>query len=82
MTFGTDWAGVLSGKYARPAALSGQRRLADVDPARLAIARALADVADSLGLTSSLVALAWRRSRGGVIPILGARYHKEIGRQS
>jgi aryl-alcohol dehydrogenase-like predicted oxidoreductase len=61
LAWGPLGAGVLSGKYAGPAAPGGQRRLADVDPARLAIARAVADVADSLGLTSSLVALRGHR---------------------
>ena len=78
LAWGPLGAGILSGKYARPAALSGQRRLADVDPGRLAIAQAVADVADSLGLTSSLVALAWLRSRDGVIPILGARTAQQL----
>ena len=78
LAWGPLGAGVLSGKYAGPAAPGGQRRLADVDPARLAIARAVADVADSLGLTSSLVALAWLRSRDGVIPILGARTAQQL----
>src|SRR5260370_15598293 len=73
LAWGPLGAGVLSGKYARPDAQSGQRRLADVDPGRLAIARAVADVADSFGLSSSVVALAWLRAQGGTIPILGAR---------
>jgi aryl-alcohol dehydrogenase-like predicted oxidoreductase len=73
LAWGPLGAGVLSGKYARPAAQVGQRRLADVDPGRLAIARAAADVADGLGLSSSVVALAWLRAQGGIIPILGAR---------
>jgi len=78
LAWGPLGAGVLSGKYARPAAQGGQRRLADVDPGRLAIARAVADVADSLGLSSSLVALAWLRAQGGIIPILGARTAQQL----
>jgi aryl-alcohol dehydrogenase-like predicted oxidoreductase len=78
LAWGPLGAGVLSGKYARPAAHGGERRLADVDPGRLAIARAVTDVADSLGLSSSLVSLAWLRSRGGVIPILGARTAQQL----
>ncbi len=78
LAWGPLGAGILSGKYARPAALSGQRRLADVDPGQLAIAQTVADVADSLGLTSALVALAWLRSRDGVIPILGARTAQQL----
>ena len=57
---------------------AGQRRLADVDPGRLSVAQAVADVADSLGLSSSLVALAWLRAQGGVIPILGARTAQQL----
>jgi aryl-alcohol dehydrogenase-like predicted oxidoreductase len=73
LAWGPLGAGVLSGKYADPAAPAAERRLADVDPARLAIARAVAEVAADLGLSSSAVALAWLRAQGGVIPILGAR---------
>src|SRR5881398_2059618 len=58
LAWGPLGAGVLSGKYARPAGQSGQRRLTDVDPGRLAIAQVVADVADDLGLSSSVVALA------------------------
>jgi aryl-alcohol dehydrogenase-like predicted oxidoreductase len=78
LAWGPLGAGVLSGKYARPAAQVGQRRLADVDPGRLAIARAAADVADGLGLSSSVVALAWLRAQGGIIPILGARTAQQL----
>ena len=56
----------------------GARRLADVDPGRLAIARTVADVARELGLSSSVVALAWLRAQGGVIPILGARTAQQL----
>jgi aryl-alcohol dehydrogenase-like predicted oxidoreductase len=73
LAWGPLGAGVLSGKYTRPAAKAGQRRLADVDPGQLAIAQAVANVADGLGLSSPVVALAWLRAQAGVIPILGAR---------
>jgi len=78
MAWGPLGAGVLSGKYANPGGSANhtpasERRLAEVDPARLAIARTVADVAGELGLSSSVVALAWLRAQGGVIPILGAR---------
>jgi len=73
VAWGPLGAGVLSGKYDRPASSAESRRLDDVDPARLAIAREVAEVARGLGLTSSQVALAWLRAQGGVIPILGAR---------
>jgi aryl-alcohol dehydrogenase-like predicted oxidoreductase len=56
----------------------GARRLADVDPGRLAIARTVADVARELGLSSSVVALAWLRAQRGVIPILGARTAQQL----
>jgi aryl-alcohol dehydrogenase-like predicted oxidoreductase len=56
----------------------GQRRLPDPDPTRLAIARTVADVARELGLSSSVVALAWLRAQGGVIPILGARTAQQL----
>jgi aryl-alcohol dehydrogenase-like predicted oxidoreductase len=77
LAWGPLSAGVLSGKYAGPAEQGDHRRLRDVDPGRLAIARAVADVADELGLSSS-VALAWLRARGGVIPILGARTAQQL----
>lgn len=73
VAWGPLGAGVLSGKYGRPAQASEGRRLGEVDPARLAIASAVADIAADLGLTSPQVALAWLRAQGGVIPILGAR---------
>jgi len=72
LAWGPLGAGVLSGKYASGSP-AGERRLQDADPARLAIARTVAEVARELGLRDSVVALAWLRARGGVIPILGAR---------
>lgn len=78
LAWGPLGSGVLSGKYSHPAQQSGDRRLAGIDPARLAIARSVADVASDLGLSSSVVALAWLRARGGVIPILGARTTQQL----
>ena len=78
MAWGPLGAGVLSGKYAAAAVPGGQRRLADVAPARLAIAQAVADIAGSLGLSSPVVALAWLRAQGGIIPILGARTAEQL----
>src|SRR5262249_24427150 len=78
LAWGPLGSGVLSGKYARPAEQGSQRRLSDVDPRRLEIARAAAGVADELGLPSSVVALAWLRAQGGVIPILGARTAQQL----
>ena len=63
--------GVLSGKYSDTAG-GGERRLTDIDPARLAVAEAVAAVAAERGVTPSQVALAWLRAQR-VIPILGAR---------
>jgi aryl-alcohol dehydrogenase-like predicted oxidoreductase len=74
LAWGPLAAGVLSGKYATTASSGEPRRLANVDPGRLAIANVVAGIASELGLTSSLVALAWLRAQAaGVIPILGAR---------
>jgi len=86
MAWGPLGAGVLSGKYATgsPAAQAREtqeaqgRRLPDPDPARLAIARTVADVARELDLSSAVVALAWLRAQGGVIPILGARTAQQL----
>src|SRR5215469_9786830 len=78
LAWGPLGAGLLSGKYATPAEQDGERRLRDVDPGRLAIARAVTDVAGELGLSSSVVALAWLRAQGGVIPILGARTAQQL----
>ena len=80
MAWGPLGAGVLSGKYAAgsPAGQAPERRLPDPDPGRLAIARAVADVARELGLRDSVVALAWLRAQGGVIPILGARTAQQL----
>jgi aryl-alcohol dehydrogenase-like predicted oxidoreductase len=77
LAWGPLGAGVLSGKYASGSP-AGERRLQDADPARLAIARTVADVARELGLRDSVVALAWLRARGGVIPILGARTAQQL----
>ena len=78
LAWGPLGAGVLSGKYANPDTPAAGRRLADVDPGRLAIARAVSDIADGLGLSSSVVALAWLRAQGSVIPILGARTAQQL----
>lgn len=77
LAWGPLGAGVLSGKYANQSPAS-ERRLAEVDPGRLAIARTVADIARELGLSSSVVALAWLRAQGGVIPILGARTAQQL----
>jgi aryl-alcohol dehydrogenase-like predicted oxidoreductase len=78
LAWGPLGAGVLSGKYAGPPPRADERRLADVDPGRLAIAKTVADVAGDLGLSSPVVALAWLRAQAGVIPILGARTSQQL----
>jgi aryl-alcohol dehydrogenase-like predicted oxidoreductase len=78
LAWGPLGAGILSGKYANPDPPADERRLADVDPSRLAIARAVADIADELGLSSSVAALAWLRAQGSIIPILGARTAQQL----
>lgn len=79
LAWGPLGAGVLSGKYTSPGGQAGdERRLAEVDPRRLAIAQAVTDVATGLGLSPAVVALAWLRAQGGVIPILGARTARQL----
>jgi aryl-alcohol dehydrogenase-like predicted oxidoreductase len=78
LAWGPLGAGVLSGKYAHPDTPAAGRRLTDVDPGRLAIARSVADIAAGLELSSSVVALAWLRAQGSVIPILGARTAQQL----
>jgi aryl-alcohol dehydrogenase-like predicted oxidoreductase len=73
LAWGPLGGGVLSGKYADEASPAEDRRLADVEPDKLAVARAVAEVAADHGLASPQVALAWLRAQPGVIPILGAR---------
>lgn len=64
--------GLLSGKYAPGAQVSGPRRLRDESPEMLRLAADLAVFAEEIGSTSSNVALAWLR-RQGAVPIVGAR---------
>jgi aryl-alcohol dehydrogenase-like predicted oxidoreductase len=78
LAWGPLGSGVLSGKYASPSSPGAERRLVDVDPGRLTIARAVADIAAELALSSSVVALAWLRAQAGVIPILGARTAQQL----
>ena len=87
----TPWAilgaGTLTGKYTREGGTTGQERLlVEEDRARvaltdrnLAIAREVDAVAADAGCTSSQAAIAWMRSRPGVIvPILGARTKAQL----
>jgi aryl-alcohol dehydrogenase-like predicted oxidoreductase len=68
--------GVLSGKFTRAGgAEPGTRIAADsISEHDLAVARAVQDVADDLGVTCSQVAIAWTMARSPVVhPIVGAR---------
>jgi aryl-alcohol dehydrogenase-like predicted oxidoreductase len=78
LAWGPLGAGVLSGKYTSSGPAAGNRRLANIDPARLAIASEAAAVATELGLSPAVVALAWLRAQGGIIPILGARTAQQL----
>jgi aryl-alcohol dehydrogenase-like predicted oxidoreductase len=71
--------GILTGKYTRGADRrpidsrrvdANQHRL---DERSLAIARTVDAIADELDVSSTMVALAWVRQQGQVIPIVGAR---------
>ncbi|ETK37908.1 aldo/keto reductase [Microbispora sp. ATCC PTA-5024] len=74
-------SGVLSGKYTRPGGAGSGTR---VDAASLserdhAVARAVQEVADELGVTCSQVAIAWTRARSrAVAPIIGARTVEQL----
>jgi len=70
--------GLLSGKYSRStkatASTPGRVDAAQLSPTEMAIARAVDEVADELGVSSSQVALAWVMGRPGrPHPIVGAR---------
>ena len=77
-------AGVLTGKYTRADGGDSLRKGANESRGRtsesaLAIARAVDEVADELGVTSAQVAVAWVRAQGyGFIPIVGARKVEQI----
>jgi aryl-alcohol dehydrogenase-like predicted oxidoreductase len=71
-------AGLLSGKYVPGADADGPRRMGDQPAERVRLAEAVADVAREVGAPSAQVALAWLRSRGGVIPIVGARTPRQL----
>jgi aryl-alcohol dehydrogenase-like predicted oxidoreductase len=79
-TYGGLAGGVLSGKYAGGATPAGTR----IDPATLtrrdhAVAAAVGEVAEELGVTSSQVAIAWTRARSPAVhPIVGARDDRQL----
>jgi len=49
-----------------------------LDGKRAVVTGSSAGIGEAIGLTSSLIALAWLRSRDGVIPILGARTAQQL----
>lgn len=75
----TPWsilgAGVLSGKYNRDRDATGRAKAGAATKERnLAIAALVGEIADEVGATPSQVAIAWMRTRPGVVvPLLGAR---------
>ncbi|MEU6789199.1 aldo/keto reductase [Nonomuraea angiospora] len=72
--------GILSGKFTRGTARPGTRVAADsVSEHDHAVARVVQEVADSLGASSSQVAIAWTRARSrAVLPIVGARTVEQL----
>ncbi|GAB2807993.1 aldo/keto reductase [Streptomyces daliensis] len=69
-------SGVLSGKYTRPGGPGeGTRRsVGSVSEHEHAVARAVQEVADELGVTPSQAAIAWTRAHSAAVhPIVGAR---------
>jgi len=78
-------AGVLTGKYTRDGGVGDSLRKGSnesrgrTNDRSLAIARAVDEVADELGVTSAKVAVAWVQAQGyGHIPIVGARKVSQI----
>ncbi|MGI5155307.1 aldo/keto reductase [Microbispora sp. CA-102843] len=76
----TAWSplggGVLSGKYTRPdgAVPTGRLKAESLSARDHAVARAVREAADDLGVTPAQVAIAWTTSRSPAVhPIVGAR---------
>lgn len=74
--------GILSGKYAKESTNTDPKRLETVllrklDERSMAIAHAVGEIAQSLGRSSSQVALNWLRAKDGVIPLVGVRTLKQ-----
>lgn len=77
--WGVIGGGVLTGKYTRGGTPDRKRDPgARLSERNLGIARAVDEVADELGVTSTAVAVAWSRQQGGVIPLLGARTAEQL----
>lgn len=73
--------GVLSGKFTRPEGPGTRTRIApeSLGAREHAAARAVQEVADEVGATSSQVAIAWTRARSRAVhPILGARTAEQL----
>jgi aryl-alcohol dehydrogenase-like predicted oxidoreductase len=76
--------GVLSGKYTRPEAGDSLRKQGNASQGRtseraLAIAKAVDEVADELGVSSAQVACAWVMAQGyRYLPIVGARKVEQV----
>jgi len=83
----TAWSplgsGLLTGKYTRPEAQEGERRLdktpfKEIDDITYAIAREVDRVAGEIGTHPAQVALNWIRQQPRIIPIIGARTVEQI----
>jgi aryl-alcohol dehydrogenase-like predicted oxidoreductase len=73
--------GILSGKFTRPQTAPGASRVAagGISERDLAIASAVQDVADDLGVTPSHAAIAWTMARSSAVhPIVGARRRDQL----
>jgi aryl-alcohol dehydrogenase-like predicted oxidoreductase len=70
--------GLLSGKYSRPGA-EGRLATGSISEHDLAVATAVQEVADELGVTPSQVAIAWVRTQSPAVhPIVGARTVEQL----
>jgi aryl-alcohol dehydrogenase-like predicted oxidoreductase len=70
--------GVLSGKYSQPGA-EGRLAAGSISEHDLAVATAVQEVADELGVTPSQVAIAWVRAQSPAVhPIVGARTVEQL----
>ncbi len=79
----TAWSplggGVLSGKYNGGApGQTARLKRETISSNDLAVAEAVQQVADELGVSPAQVALAWTRRRSAVLPILGARTVEQL----
>ncbi|OAH09774.1 aldo/keto reductase [Streptomyces jeddahensis] len=73
--------GVLSGKYTRPGGAGTDTRFAAdaLGEREHAVARAVQEIADELGITASQAAIAWTRARSAAVhPIIGVRNAEQL----